>query len=88
MAKQVLAIGLDPIHVDLSGHPEFTAEIVRTFIETQLERVRALGYEVVNCLLDGGDGPEAVAEHHLKTRALRLCDAWRGTARFQTPAVI
>ena len=43
MAKQVLAIGLDPIYVDLSGHPEFTADLVRTFIETQLERVRALG---------------------------------------------
>jgi hypothetical protein len=68
VAKQVLAIGLDPIHVDLSGHPELTAELVRTFIETQLERVRALGYEVVNCLLDGGDGSEAVAERHLKAR--------------------
>jgi hypothetical protein len=66
MAKQVLAIGLDPIHVDLSGHPEITAELVSTFIETQLDRVRALGCEVVNCSMGAMSRkrlPSAILRH-------------------------
>jgi len=47
--------------VDLSAHPGLTPELVRAFIETQLDRVRAMGYEVVSCFLNGERSSEAEA---------------------------
>ena len=68
MATSVLAIGLDPSCVDLSAHPELTPQLVRAFIETQLDRVRAMGYEVVSCLLNGQDSCEAMVAEQVKAR--------------------
>ncbi len=63
MAKRVLALGLDPVFADFSQMPGLTPELVRNFIETQLERVRALGYFVQGCLVDSGETAESrVAE--------------------------
>ena len=56
----VLAIGLDPACVDLSVLPQFTPELVRSYIDTQLEGLRTLGYDVENCLIDLGDSAEQV----------------------------
>jgi hypothetical protein len=56
----VLAIGLDPTFVDLSVFPQFTPELVRGYIDTQLEGLRTLGYDVESCLIDLGDTAEPV----------------------------
>jgi hypothetical protein len=55
MSTSVLAVGLDPATVDFSATPELTAELVRTFIDSQLQHLRALGYEVESCLIDCAD---------------------------------
>jgi hypothetical protein len=60
MMPVVLALGLDPMFADLGSRPELTPELVRAFIESQLERARASGYEVVTCLVDAGATAEAV----------------------------
>lgn len=53
--KRVLALGLDPTFVELKETPQFTPELIRAFIDSQLARVRALGYEVDSCLVDTGE---------------------------------
>jgi hypothetical protein len=55
----VLALGLDPLLLDPGSMPGLTPELVRAFIDSQLERVRASGYEVVPCLVDTGATAEA-----------------------------
>jgi len=39
--KTVLAIGIEPSFADFSAFPQLTAELVRQFIEAQLEKLRA-----------------------------------------------
>jgi hypothetical protein len=65
MSKRVLAIGIDPVFVDFTAMPQFTAEMFQSFIDAQLDRIRASGYEVTSCLIDLGETAEAVT-----TRAL------------------
>ena len=65
----VLALGLDPAFVDLPDDPGLTPELVRAFIESQLERVRALGYEVQSCFVDLGETAEAVITQQLSARS-------------------
>ena len=64
----VLAIGLDPTVVDLSVMPQFTPELVRSYIDAQIEGLRTLGYDVDSCLIDLGDTAEAVAAAALNAR--------------------
>lgn len=52
MAKRVLAIGIEPGSADYSAIPQLTPELVRSYIEAQLLRLRDLGYEVTSCLID------------------------------------
>lgn len=70
MAKRVLALGLDPAFADYDAMPGLTPELVRSFIDAQLDRVRAAGYEVEPCLVDLGDG--AVAETASRLDAQRF----------------
>src|SRR5690348_7361629 len=67
MPKRVLALGLDPHFVEFKEHPELTPDIVRAYIESQLERLRGLGYAVDTCLVDLGETAEAVTAQHLKS---------------------
>ena len=60
MSSKVIAIGLDPAVVDYSGMPQFTPEMFRSYIDTQIERVRSLGYDVTSCLIDLGETAETV----------------------------
>ncbi|MGY4475731.1 hypothetical protein [Bradyrhizobium sp. USDA 3364] len=64
----VLAIGLDPTFVDFSVVPQFTPELVRSYIDAQIEGLRTLGYDVESCLIDTGDTAEAVAAAALNAR--------------------
>ena len=69
MAKRsVLAIGIDPSFVDYGAFPALTAELVGSYIETQIERLRTLGFEAQSCLIDLGDTAEAVAAAALRSR--------------------
>ena len=67
MKKRVLALGLDPVFVDPARMGNFTPGLVRAFIEQQLDRVRALGYEVESCLVDTGNTAEAEVDRHLRS---------------------
>ena len=62
MAKRVLALGLDPVFADFSQMPGLTPELVRAYIDAQLQRVRTLGYLVQSCLLDLGETAESRVE--------------------------
>jgi hypothetical protein len=64
----VLALGLDPAFVELPESPSVTPDLVRAFIDAQLERLRGMGYEVTSCLVDLGDTAESVTAEALKTR--------------------
>ena len=66
--KTVLAIGIDPGFADLAAFPQFTSELVRSYIDAQIERLRELGFEVDSCLIDLGETAEAVATMALKSR--------------------
>ena len=65
--KQVLAIGIDPDFIDYTAFPQFNPELFRGYIEAQIEKVRAAGYDVVSCLVDLGDSAEAVAATALRS---------------------
>ena len=64
----VLALGLDPHFADLTSMPNLTPELVRAFIDSQLERIRALGFRVESCLIDSGQTAEAVLKESLRKR--------------------
>lgn len=51
----VLALGLDPTLADFASMPGLTPDLVQAFIDSQLERIRALGHEVESCLVDSGN---------------------------------
>lgn len=68
MSKSVLAIGLDPAFVDLSALPGFTPEMVRTYLDSQINRVREFGYEVESCLVDRGETAEQIVAAALRAR--------------------
>ena len=59
--KTVLAIGIEPSLVDFSAFPGLTPELVRNYIQAQIEILRALGYDAQSCLIDLGETAEAVA---------------------------
>lgn len=69
MSKSVLAVGLDPAFADLSEFPGLTPDLVRAFIDAQLERLRRLGYAVESCLVDAGETAEAVTARQLQRRS-------------------
>jgi len=61
--------------------PGLTSELVQAFIDSQLERVRALGYQVESCLVDSGfligDSPEDVrAARGLGARGCLVRTGW------------
>ncbi len=58
--KSVLAIGIDPAFADVSKFPQLTTELVRAYIDAELQRLRDAGYDVVSCLLDPGQGSAQV----------------------------
>jgi hypothetical protein len=68
--KTVLAIGIEPGFVDFSAFPGLSIELVRNYIEAQIEQVRALGFDVESCLIDLGETAEAVATQALTSRQL------------------
>jgi len=68
MPKKVLAIGIDPVFIDFTAMPQFTPAMFQSYIDAQLGRVRAAGFEVVGCLIDLGDTAEGVVTHALQAQ--------------------
>jgi hypothetical protein len=68
-SKRVLAIGIDPTFADFSTLPGLTPELIRAYIDAQIERLRALGYEAESCLVDLGESAEQTVENALRSRA-------------------
>jgi hypothetical protein len=66
--KSVLAIGIEPAFADLTGFPQFTPELIRSYIDSQIEQLRVSGYDTVSCLIDLGETAEAVAAAALRTK--------------------
>lgn len=67
--KWVLAIGIDPAFADLSALPGYTPEMVRSYLQSQIGRVREYGYKVESCLIDLGDTALGIVEQALRGRA-------------------
>src|SRR5690606_15984370 len=65
--KSVLAIGIDPAFADLSAMPGFTADMVRAYLDSQINRIAGFGYDVESCLIDLGDTAEQVVEQALRS---------------------
>lgn len=71
--KCALVIGLDPHLIDFSSpdfdaFPGMTAEKVLAGLESAVEGMKALGYEVQNCLIDFGQTAEQVVTAQLQGR--------------------
>jgi hypothetical protein len=67
--KRVLAIGIDPAFADFATLPNLTADLIRSYIDAQIEPLRALGYDVESCLIDPGETAEQVATAALKSKS-------------------
>jgi hypothetical protein len=66
--KRVLAIGLDPSCADLSAFPGLSAELVRSYIDAQLETLRQAGFTTESCLIDRGATATEVVARVLQSR--------------------
>jgi len=66
--KSVLAIGIDPVFADFTTLPGLTPELVRHYIDAELKRVRAAGFDVEGCLVDLGETAQATTAAALRAR--------------------
>jgi hypothetical protein len=53
--KSVLAIGIEPAFADFVAFPQLTPELIRSYIDAQIEQLRALGFDAGSCLIDLGE---------------------------------
>jgi hypothetical protein len=67
--KAVLAIGIEPALADMTAAPELTPELIRSYIDAQIEHLRSSGYDAVICLIDLGETAEQVATRALRSRS-------------------
>jgi hypothetical protein len=65
----VLAIGIDPDFADAGALGGLTPEIVRAYIEAQVERLRQLGFEAESCLVDLGEHAGPTVTRVLQSRS-------------------
>ena len=47
-----LAIGIEPAFADFTARSDLTPELIRRYINTQIEHLRMRGYDAVSCLFD------------------------------------
>ena len=68
MATSILAIGLDPAFVDFTAFPQLTPALVRHYLDSQIDRLRALGYDADSCFIDLGETAEQMTTTALKSK--------------------
>ena len=66
--RSVLAIGIEPAFVNFTAFPGLTPELVRSYINTQIEHLCASGYDAECCLIDLGETAEEVATAALRSK--------------------
>ena len=66
--RSVLAIGIEPAFADFTAFPGLTPELVRSYINTQIEQLCASGYDAECCLIDLGETAEEVATTALRSK--------------------
>jgi hypothetical protein len=67
--KTVLAIGIEPAFADFTAFPQLTPELIRSYIDAQIQQLRALGFDAVICLIDLGGTAEEVTMAALKANS-------------------
>jgi hypothetical protein len=67
--KSVLAIGIEPAFADFAAFPQLTPELIRSYIDAQIEQLRALGFDAESCLIDLGETAEEVTATALKANS-------------------
>src|SRR5882672_8646582 len=65
--RALLAIGIEPSFVDFRAFPHLTPEPISQFIEAQIERLRALGYEAESWPIGLGETAETVTTAALRS---------------------
>jgi hypothetical protein len=65
----VLAIGIEPAFADFTAFPQLTPELIRSYIDAQIQQLRALGFDAVICLIDLGETAEEVTMAALKANS-------------------
>jgi len=68
MATSILAIGLDPAFVDFTAFPQLTPALVRHYLDSQIDRLRALGYDADSCFIDLGETAAQMTTTALKSK--------------------
>jgi hypothetical protein len=68
MKKSVLAIGIESSFADFKTFPQLTPELIRNYIDAQIEQLRALGFDAVSCLIDLGETAEDAATTALRSK--------------------
>ena len=68
--KTVLAVGIEPALADYAMLPGLTPELIRNYLDAQIGRLRALGYEPEVCLIDLGETAEQVVTAALQSRKI------------------
>jgi hypothetical protein len=66
--KSVLAIGLEPALAEPAILRQTSPDLIRSYITSQLERLRKAGYDVESCLIDLGETAEGVVTGVLKAK--------------------
>jgi hypothetical protein len=65
----VLAVGLDPAYADFSKMPDLNPKLIRAYLRQQTDRIRAMGFEVVDCLISPDEAGELALEAALRARS-------------------
>ena len=66
--KTVLAVGIEPTLADYAMLPGLTPELIRNYLDAQIGRLRALGYEPEVCLIDLGETAGQVVTAALQSK--------------------
>jgi len=64
----VIAIGIDPKYADFSAFPHLTVELVRQYIDAQIDGLRAMGFDAESCWIDRGATAEAAVAAALEAK--------------------
>lgn len=64
----VIAIGIDPQYADFSAFPHLTPELVRQYIDAQIDGLRAMGFDADSCWIDRGATAEAAVAAALDSK--------------------
>jgi hypothetical protein len=67
--RTVLAIGITPEAADLPRSSGLTPELIRGYIEAQIDQLRAIGYDVDLCLIDPGPAAGATLIRALEQKS-------------------